>query len=301
MGVHGDKLKALLSNNKLPQEDIPRVNEAIDRYDEWITKMDEIDGKDKDNAVSEMVSLLNEYKYYIDFNFIFQDKNDFLYRSKGQHKTDNTVLEEFIPILVRKVIPIEQRLNIDIGSQTPVFSSLYFSTSIHEPVKTGAKVKAKDQDFSISRKVYIKASFSEDMAKSASLNTNVGYVAAEIKSNLDKTMFQEAIATSHDLKQAVSGSKYYLLCEYLDMPPISTDGTDIDEIMILRKAKRLGSQKRDPFSSYKGRLENMDFYSGFLKSHPFQPDVFSRFITHIEEDIDTKSIDEDAVLELGYF
>src|SRR5258707_5790168 len=52
----------------------------------------------------------------------------------------------------------------------------------------------------------------------------------------DKTMFQEACATAHDTKSAVAGAKYYLLCEWLDMTPVSTAPTDID-----RKSTRLNS------------------------------------------------------------
>ena len=52
-------------------------------------------------------------------------------------------------------------------------------------------------------------------------------------------MFQEACATAHDVKAAVSGASYYLLCEWLDMTPLSTAPTDIDEILLLRKAKRI--------------------------------------------------------------
>ena len=41
----------------------------------------------------------------------------------------------------------------------------------------------------------------------------LGYVMAELKTNLDKTMYQEASATAHDIKLAVTGAKYYLLCD----------------------------------------------------------------------------------------
>lgn len=47
--------------------------------------------------------------------------------------------------------------------------------------------------------------------------THIAYVAAECKTNLDKTMFQEAAATALDVKSAVPGANYYLLCEWLDI------------------------------------------------------------------------------------
>ena len=51
-----------------------------------------------------MVEALNRYKLSIDLDLIFDSKNDFLYRQKGQLKLDNTVLEEFMPWLVRRVL-----------------------------------------------------------------------------------------------------------------------------------------------------------------------------------------------------
>lgn len=57
-------------------------------------------------------------------------------------------------------------------------------------------------------------------------------------------MFQEAAATALDVKTAVPVAKYYLLCEWLDMTPISTATTAIDEVIILRKARRLASDIR---------------------------------------------------------
>jgi hypothetical protein len=47
-------------------------------------------------------------------------------------------------------------------------------------------------------------------------------VVSECKTNLDKTMFQGACATAHDVKSSVSGARYYLLAEWLDMTPVST-------------------------------------------------------------------------------
>ena len=57
-------------------------------------------------------------------------------------------------------------------------------------------------------------------------------------------MFNEAMETARALKQAVSGSRYLLICEWLDMQPIDTASTDIAEVIILRKSARLGSQVR---------------------------------------------------------
>jgi len=114
-------------------------------------------------------------------------------------------------------------------------------------------------------------------------------------------MFQEACATAHDVKSAVPGAKYYLLCEWLDMPPVSTAPTDIDEIIILRKAKRLSSNVRSRFSTYDGRQASRETYVMHLKKSPLRLELFQRFINHIRQLLTSEGPEEKSVLELGYF
>lgn len=130
---------------------------------------------------------------------------------------------------------------------------------------------------------------------------HLGYVMAELKTNLDKTMFQEASATAHDVKLAVTGAKYYLPCDFLDMTPISTPTTDIDEILITRKAKRINSNIGKEFSSFAGRKKNREWYVEYLKNNPYAPEIFLRFINHIIAQITNENLIEESVLELGYF
>jgi hypothetical protein len=126
-------------------------------------------------------------------------------------------------------------------------------------------------------------------------------VTAECKTNLDKTMFQEATATAHDVKSAVPGAKYYLLCEWLDMTPVSTIPTDIDEVLILRKAKRISSNIRGAFNTNLSRIDKREWYREFLLSHPFSLDVFDRFIGHIDNLINNEDPLEEDVLNEGFF
>ena len=87
--------------------------------------------------------------------------------------------------------------------------------------------------------LFLKASHNQDFSDSE--DTNLAYLAVELKTNLDKTMFQEASATAYDLKLALPSSRYFLLCEWLDMTPISTALTAIEEVIVLRKAKRMSA------------------------------------------------------------
>lgn len=304
-GTHGEKIMAARDSIKLPAADVPRLEEALARYDVWIQKLENASGETLDDLIANMVHLLNEYKFYIDVNLIFDSPDDFLYRQKGQLKLDNTVMEEFLPIFVRKCLEKEiGQCNFDIGSQIATFSSAYFSSSLSSPgIGGGLSIKTKDQDFSMSRPLYIRSSYSADFAvdKTTQVITHLGYVLAELKTNLDKTMYQEASATAHDVKLAVTGAKYYLLCDYLDMTPISTATTDIDEILIVRKAKRISSNVRKMYSTYAGRQANREWYVNYLQTNPYAVDIFRRFIDHILSQVRDEDLIEESVLNLGYF
>lgn len=304
-GTHGEKIVALLGSDKLPTADKSRVMEAMQRYDEWIAALESTTAETLDGLIAALVDQLNEYKFYIDVDLIFDSTEDFLYRQKGQLKLDNTVMEEFLPIFVRKCIEHECGVcTVHISSHTPTFSSAHFASSLSSPAVGGGLIlKAKDQNFSMSRKLYMKSSHDASFApdKTITLETYLGYVLAELKTNLDKTMFQEASATAHDVKLAVAGAKYYLLCDFLDMTPISTITTDIDEILIVRKCRRISANVRKTFSTYSGRLQQRSWYLSFLKKHPYSPDVFKRFIEHILSQMRNEDLIEESVLDVGYF
>lgn len=304
-GTHGEKIVAAIESDKMPETDKIRLREALDRYDKWIDRLNTADSETLDSFIEMMVGLLNEYKFYVDVNLIFDSPEDFLYRQKGQLKLDNTVIEEFLPVFARRCIEKKYGVcNITISSQTPTFSSVYFASSLSSPeIGGGINIKTKDQDFAMSRTLYLKSSYSPDFHddETVQLTTHLGYVLAELKTNLDKTMFQEASATAHDIKQAVTGAKYYLLCDWLDMTPISTTTTDIDEILLVRKAKRINSNVRKAYSTFSGRQRNRDAYVKYLKDNPYAPDVFKRFIEHIFSQMQNEELIEESVLNIGYF
>ena len=304
-GVHGEKIVSAIQSNKMPVKDVPRLEMALQRYDEWIEKLKGINAETVDELVEKLMTELNTYKNYIDINLIFDSEEDFLYRQKGQLKLDNTVIEEFMPIFVKKCVEkVEENCDIEISSQIPTFSSVYFASSLSNPnIGGGINIKTKDQDFSMSRKLYLQSSYDPQFnpEKTVKLETHLGYVLAEMKTNLDKTMFQEASATAHDIKQAVTGAKYYLLCDYLDMTPISTTTTDIDEILILRKAKRISSNIRKEFSTKIGREKWRPWYTEYLMNNPYSVDMFKRFINHIFSQMSNEELIEESVLEVGYF
>lgn len=292
---HGDKLNALLKNRKLPEQDKERVEQAIQRYQEWLDDMHAVTG----DMVNELVTLFNRYKRFVDLDLIFDTPNDFLYRQKGQLKLDNTIIEEFLPILLTRSLG-EENIEGDLlfGSMT-CFSGIRFESGMTQnTVGAGMKLRQKDHDFAIGRKLFLRSSHQQDFSESITAETHLAYVAAECKTNLDKTMFQEASATALDVKLAVPNARYFLLCEWLDMTPISTSSTAIDEIIILRRAKRLSSTIRSNFSSYEGRMQSRAKFVEHLDGNPFTTETFTRFIGHVHKLIDHSTED---VLSRGYF
>jgi hypothetical protein len=297
--THGDKLNALLTNNKLPASDKKRVNDAIEKYNIWRNSLLQLDG-DRNAIVSKSVDLLNTYKNYIEIDLIFESKEDFLYRQKGQLKLDNTVLEEFLPLLVNSIFRKKIEENNIILGPTSCISGIRFDSSLAVETNGGGIVlKQKDQDFAISRPLFLKSSHYNSFEKSVVCETNIAYLACECKTNLDKTMFQEASATALDLKSTVPTAKYILLCEWLDMTPISSSTTAIDEIIILRKAKRIGAGERQNYSLAAERVTKLKAYKDFIYSHPFVSDTFLRLINHINSLIN--DIEENEILDRGYF
>lgn len=299
---HGSKLRALLTNNKLPITDKKRVEEAIERYGAWIRDLKSFGGSKKE-LLTNLVGSLNNYKNFIEIDLIYDAQDDFLYRQKGQLKLDNTILEEFLPYLFNPIlVPGISRTDSLICGPRASFAGLSFGSPLLPVDAGGVFLKLKDQDFSVSRSHILSISDSANRDKVYMANFEVSHFAAEIKTNLDKTMFQEASQTAAELKRAVPGSRYILLCEYLDMTPITTKLTSIDEVIVLRKAKRLSSNIRAEFSTATGRKNYRTDFIDLLTKSPLSVDCFDRFIWHLNDCFPEQQEDaEDVVLGRGYF
>lgn len=265
----------------------------------WLQQLQAVQGT-RQEIIARQVFLLDEYKRYVEVDLIFDSTDDFLYRQKGQIKLDNTIIEEFLPILVTTALA-DQLLGYDLSfGPTTCFSGIRFESGVMSKRPGGGmRLREKDHDFAISRHLFIQASHHPDFQESVTAETHIAYVAAECKTNLDKTMFQEAAATALDVKTTIPGAAYYLLCEWLDMTPISTSTTAIDEIIILRKAKRLPSNVRRQFSTAAGRQQNRDAFTNYLKAHPFSAETFSRFLDYVHKLVGDNT--EGDVLRRGYF
>lgn len=296
---HLAKLKALLKNQRLPKTDRPRVEEALKRYQEWIHDLEAIKPGRK-GAVQKLVDATNRYKQFIELDLIFDSPGDFLYRQKGQLKLDNTILEEFLPQLLYRGLSLPES-SFEFGPQK-TFAGLAFTSSLANSGTGGRPtLRTKDQDFVLGKRLCMMTSFDKDFEHAERTESHLGYVCAECKTNLDKTMFQEAIATSRDLKMAVPASLYFLVCEFLDMTPVSITSTQIDDVLIVRKAKRMSSNVRQEYRSVEDRKKHRAEHVAFLDASKYYADVFQRMIDKIQRMADDSDPEAGKVLKQGYF
>ena len=157
----------------------------------------------------------------------------------------------------------------------------------------GLPPKKKDQDFVIGKEIFYK--FSSDSYFQNGLTNEGSFIlavlAAECKVNLDKTMFQEASGTAARLKQGCPISKYFILTESLDMRPEDCRLTAIDNVFLLRHAKRL------PF----GKRNNANEVEKIHKNYPIDPEMVWQFVQEIQFFINAVWYDPDAALIRGSF
>ncbi len=183
---------------------------------------------------------------------------------------------------------------LEIGPKT-AFMSLSFTppglTSLND--KPVVALKLKDQDFIIGKDIHYKFSSDDSFstAKTATGSFALAVLAAECKINLDKTMFQEAAGTAARLKQGCPYSKYYILNEYLDMEPEDCRLTAIDNVFLLRHAKRLPFEKRSSYKEVRKQHEE----------HPIDSEMIWLFVQCIQNFIDSAWYNPSAALQRGTF
>ena len=291
---HKDKLEAALTNPKAAA-DRAILEEAMCAYNTWISKMQSITSTG-DEFLREMVAYLNEYKDYLEVELVARRGSNFLKRQKGQLKLDNSVIEEFLPHLVdpKLLHNLPTAFSVEAGSQTS-FMSLSFCPSSLQKLddKPEIVIKDKDQDFTIGKSIYYKFSSDKDFNTSKTIDGKLflAVLAAECKVNYDKTMFQECAGTAARLKQGCPISKYYALVEYLDMQPEDVRLTSIDNVFLLRKAKRLPYEKRSVYEEVKRQHEEF----------PISFEVLKNFVHEMQSFIDATWYDPDAALSRGSF
>ena len=291
---HLDKLEASIRNPKCAPEDVRLLEEARERYRTWKAALIGIGETGKPRVIA-MTRLLNEYKDFLEVELIAARGSAFIKRQKGQLKLDNSVLEEFLIDLTQPTILTGlPDFPLTVGPNT-AFMSLSFAPPALRALNDAPVVvlKVKDQDFIIGKEIHYR--FSPDPAfaanKTATGSLSLAVLAAETKVNLDKTMFQEAAGTAARLKHGCPHSQYYILNEYLDMEPEDCRLTAIDNVFLLRHAKRLPFEKRSILAEVQRQHEN----------HPIDAEVVWTFTEKIQAFINAAWYDPAAALQRGSF
>lgn len=291
---HLDKLDAACRNAKCEDADVRLIEEAKERYRAWKAAEQALIATGKPRVI-EMTRLLNEYKDFLEVELIAARGSAFIKRQKGQLKLDNSVLEEFLIDLTQPtVLAGLSDFPLTVGPNT-AFMSLSFAPPSLRALNESPVValKVKDQDFIIGKEIHYRFSpdpaFAADKTTSGSLSLAV--LAAETKVNLDKTMFQEAAGTASRLKQGCPYSQYYILNEYLDMEAEDCRLTAIDNVFLLRHAKRLPFEKRSVLAEVRRQHEN----------YPIDAEVIWKFVVKIQAFINAAWYDPAAALKRGSF
>lgn len=293
MTPHKDKLIAAIINPKAIA-DKALLEEALKNYETWIEATKKLTSKG-DDRVREMVGLLNEYKDLIEVELVAKKGSAFLKRQKGQLKLDNSIMEEFLIHLIHpEILHNLPDFELDKGPHT-AFMSLSFRPSSVQSLneKPEVVIKNKDQDFTIGKSIYYQFSSDKNFTNNKTTKGKLflAALAAECKVNYDKTMFQECAGTATRLKQGCPISKYYALVEYLDMKPEDVRLTDIDNVFLIRKTKRLPFGKRNIYAEVKAQHKNF----------PISDDVIINFTKEIQQFIDAVWYDPNEALRRGSF
>ena len=85
------------------------------------------------------------------------------------------------------------------------------------------------------------------------------------------------------------------------MTPVSITSTYIDDVFIVRKAKRMPSNIRQEYRTARARRKLRQEYVNFLDSATYHADVFQRMIDKIQRMTDETAPETDKVLDQGHF
>lgn len=290
---HKEKLVAAIANPKC-SADVGILKEALQGYQNWILKINSLQSLGK-VRVLEMVKLLNEYKDFVEVDLIAAKGTDFIKRQKGQLKLDNSILEEFLIYLINPLVlnnlPKE---SLEIGAQTAFMSLSFMPNNVNElENKPNIVLKTKDQDFTIGKTIHYRFSSDANFDKNKTTEGNLflAVFATECKVNYDKTMFQECAGTAQRLKQGCPIAKYFALVEYLDMIPEDCRLTEIDNVFLLRHAKRLPFEKRAMLDEVRKQHQNF----------PIDSEVIWNYAQEIQKFINAVWYDPEQALKRGSF
>jgi len=291
---HKEKLTAAIANPKCDTADVTLLKEALAVYEDWAAKLSGLKSAGE-VRVREMTELLNNYKDFLEVDLITRRGSAFIKRQKGQLKLDNSVIEEFLVHLATdRVLTGLPSFSLNVGPQTAFMSLAFTPTSLTSlGGKPAVTLKEKDTDFALGKTIHYQ--FSTEPTFPAPQTSQgklvLAVLAAECKVNLDKTMFQEAAGTAARFKQGCPMSRYYLLVEYLDMEAEDCRLTALDNVFLLRHAKRLPFEKRSNYDEVRRQHD----------ASPIDAAVIWRFVQELQGFINAVWYDPGKALQRGSF
>lgn len=186
----------------------------------------------------------------------------------SQSKWRSTILEEFLYLLfLDKIKGINQTNERKLQSgSVKAYSSAYFRASNLNTFINSIEINInhKDQDFAVYRVVRLDA-------EGSVREVNVPIFAIEVKTYLDKTMFEGIVATAEKIKNGNPYAKFFVVTETYDVSfDVNPAMSKIDQIYVLRKCRREKGKKNG--------------YS----IPPIQPDVIASLVSDVEKFFDSE-------------
>lgn len=245
MYVHGKNLEQKENHKtKYRDEDSKRyLLEIRLRYDKWKRDNEKLIGPTKnaldedDGTLSKRVSLLNEYKDFL-------DQQHYAEKFDSRSNLHSSVLEEFLYYLFKDLVESISE-NALIG-KSHSFKDIFFRSANYSEMvsRPNALIEIKDHDFSIG--CSIKASMTCKGVEEPEVHTwDIPAVAIECKTYLDKTMLQDVSTAADQLKQKNPNAMYIVVAEWLKLTDsVNLKKFKIDQIYVLRKQKNTDREFR---------------------------------------------------------
>jgi hypothetical protein len=82
---------------------------------------------------------------------------------------------------------------------------------------------------------------------------------------------------------------------------MSITSTHIDDVLIVRKARRMSAEVRRHYGTPESRQEHREEYVEFLDQAKYHPDVFQRMVDKIQVLLEDTTAGADTVLDRGHF
>ncbi len=269
MFVHGNNLEQKEQHQtKYRDADSRRfLIEIRERYNRWKSANDALHGpisskqSDDSPVISRRVSLLNEYKDFL-------DQQRYAEAFDSRSNLHSSVLEEFMFYLFRDLV--ESISSSALIGKSHSFKDMFFRPSSYVDMlkKPHTLIEIKDHDFAIGASVNASMKCVGSEVEEHH-RWDIPAVAVECKTYLDKTMLQDVSTAADQLKQRNPNAMYIVVAEWLKLTDaVNLKKYKVDQIYILRKQKNTDREFR---------------YSAAYQKNPIYSDVVEHLFNIVRE------------------